>query len=119
MMHARDTRRATHRWIAIGLALFTFSAVRAAEPPAPASVARDRLIITGSLTLQPLVSDIARRFEELHPGVKIEVQAGGSAKAQNDVRSGNADIGMIPRALRGNDRDLFAFPIARDALPSS
>jgi phosphate transport system substrate-binding protein len=87
-----------------------------AQQSAAGVSARSTLTITGSLTLYPLVTDLARRFEHLHPGTKIDVRAGGSAKAQADVRSGTADIGMMPRALRSSDQDLFAFPIARDGI---
>jgi phosphate transport system substrate-binding protein len=62
------------------------------------------------------MAEIGARFETLHPGVKIDVAPGGSAKALVDLRSGASDIAMLPRGLRSTDHDLFAFPIARDGI---
>jgi phosphate transport system substrate-binding protein len=75
-----------------------------------------KLTLSGSFQLQPLMVDIARRYQGLHPGVKIDVGSGGSPKGVADLRSGAADIGMVSRALLENERDLFAFHIARDGL---
>jgi phosphate transport system substrate-binding protein len=62
------------------------------------------------------VDDIARRYERLHPGVTIDVYSAGSGKGLADVRAGAVDIGMLSRALLNNERDLFAYPIARDGV---
>jgi phosphate transport system substrate-binding protein len=75
-----------------------------------------KLTLSGAFLLQPLMADIGRRFESLHPGVKIDVRSGGTPKGVVDLRSGAADIGMVSRALLENERDLFAFHIARDGL---
>ncbi|MCB1984614.1 MAG: phosphate ABC transporter substrate-binding protein [Burkholderiales bacterium] len=83
---------------------------------APASAATQRLVLTGSSTVAPLVSEIARRFESLYPGVRIDVQAGGSSRGINDVRKGVADIGMVSRALKPDEDDLRAFTIALDGI---
>jgi phosphate transport system substrate-binding protein len=91
--------------------------------PAPAQAqsgnskpVQGKLTLSGAFLLQPLMADIGRRFESLHPGVKIDVGSGGSPKGVTDLRSGAADIGMVSRALLDNERDLFAFHIARDGL---
>ncbi|HEV7801376.1 MAG TPA: substrate-binding domain-containing protein, partial [Burkholderiales bacterium] len=78
--------------------------------------AQGKLIVTGSGVMVPLVSGIARRFESAHPGVKIDVQPGGSGKALADLRAGACDIGMLARSLRQGERDLFASAIARDGV---
>ncbi len=59
-----------------------------------------KLTLTGSSTIAPLASEIARRFETLHPGVRIDVQTGGSSRGIADARSGRAEIGMSSRALK-------------------
>lgn len=58
-----------------------------------------RITLTGSSTMAPLVSIIGQRFEALHPGVRVDVQTGGSSRGIADVSSGLADIGMSSRAL--------------------
>lgn len=75
-----------------------------------------RIVLTGSSTVAPLAAEIARQFEGRHPGVKVEVQTGGSSRGITDARAGLAHIGMVSRALRSDERDLHAFPIARDGI---
>ena len=75
-----------------------------------------KLLVTGSSTVAPLVSEIAKRFEELHPGVRVDVQTGGSGKGIADARVGVADIGMASRALEDDESDLVAHKIAADGV---
>lgn len=75
-----------------------------------------RLAITGSATLTPLITEVAARFEKLHPAVKIEVQGGGSAKGIAALRAGEADLAMVSRPLGASERDFYAFPIMRDGV---
>ena len=75
-----------------------------------------RLVLTGSSTVAPLVGEIARRFEAQHPGVRIDVQTGGSSRGINDVRRGIADIGLVSRALSLDESDLHAYTIALDGI---
>lgn len=79
----------------------------ASQPPRP-------LVVTGSSTVYPLMTDIARRFERLNPGVSIDVRSGGSGKGIADLRGGVSDIAMVSRQLAESERDLFAFPLCRD-----
>lgn len=72
------------------------------------------LVVSGSSTIYPLMTDIVRRFESANPGVKVEVSSGGSGKGIADLRAGTSDIGMVSRQLAENERDLFAFPLCRD-----
>jgi phosphate transport system substrate-binding protein len=80
------------------------------------SGADTRLTMTGSSSVAPLVSEIARRFETKHPGVRIDVQTGGSTRGLTDARAGRADIGMASRAMTAEEADLIAYPIAVDGI---
>jgi len=100
------------RWL-IALILFASGAAQAADV-APA--AATKLLITGSSTMAPMVSEMARRFEVLYPGMKVEVRSGGSGRGISDLRAGTSSIGMISRALLDSEREFFAFPIARDGV---
>ncbi len=75
-----------------------------------------RLILTGSSTVAPLAAEIAVRFEGQNPGVRIDVQSGGSSRGIADVRSGVADIGMASRPLADDEQDLFSDQIATDGI---
>lgn len=81
-----------------------------------ASSAEGKLVITGSSTVAPLAAELAKRFEEKHPGTRVDVQSGGSSRGISDARSGLADIGMVSRALKSDEADLTAFAIARDGV---
>jgi phosphate transport system substrate-binding protein len=90
---------------------------------APASAQRTaadqltgKLVITGASTLAPLISEIGKRFESLYPTVRIDVQSGGSSRGVTDARQGLADIGMVSRAMKEDERDLSSFPVARDGV---
>lgn len=96
------------------LLLFAKPALTQSRPASEAVAGR--LLITGSSTMAPLVSAIARRFQAQYPGVSIEVQAGGSGRGLADARQGKADIGMVSRALGEAEQDLVGLPIARDGV---
>lgn len=75
-----------------------------------------RLVLTGSSTIAPLALEIAKRYELLHPDIRIDVQTGGSSRGIADVRRGIADIGMASRALKKSESDIQAHCIARDGV---
>ena len=74
------------------------------------------LVVTGSSTLAPLIAEVAQQYERAHPGVRVDVQSGGSSRGIADVRDGLAEIGMVSRALAGDERALHAYTIARDGV---
>ncbi len=77
----------------------------------------EKLTLTGSSTVAPLVSEIAKKFETEHPKVRIDVQTGGSSRGLADVTQGLADIGMISRALKEDETNEFqSFAIANDGI---
>lgn len=80
------------------------------------ATAPTRLVLTGSSTVAPLISEIAKRYERAHPGVLIDVQTGGSSRGAADTRRALADIGMVSRALKPEESDLMAHTIARDGI---
>lgn len=82
----------------------------ACGPPA------ERLVVAGSSTVQPVVEVAAQAYEALHPGVEIDVQGGGSSVGISSARSGLADLGMVSRALKPDEADLVATPIALDGI---
>lgn len=80
------------------------------------ALAADRLVLTGSSTVAPLALEIAKRFEQRKPGVRVDVQSGGSSRGASDARKGLAQIGMVSRALNSDETDLTAHTIARDGV---
>jgi len=80
------------------------------------NVLKGRLTLTGSSTVAPLAAEIAKRFEQRHPDVRVEVQSGGSGQGIAAARSGAADLGMASRALKESEADLTAHTIAVDGV---
>ena len=74
------------------------------------------LRISGSVSMAPLVTEIAKEFKVLQPGVEIDVKVRDSGEGLNDVKEGRSDIGMVSRALTAEERDWVPFVIARDGL---
>lgn len=111
------THQSPRKRLALALVVL---ALAACGKPAPAPSAPDRLqgklVITGSSTVAPLAAEIGKRFESLHPGVRVDVQTGGSSRGIADARQGLADIGMASRALKPEESDLSGFAIARDGV---
>jgi phosphate transport system substrate-binding protein len=78
---------------------------------------RGKLTVTGSSTAAPLVAEIARRFEALHPGVRVDVQTGGSSRGIADAIAGLADVGMSSRGLHPSEHAALASHVlARDGV---
>lgn len=75
-----------------------------------------KIVLTGSSTVAPLVAEIAKRFESLNPNIRIDVQTGGSSRGINDVRASLIDIGMASRSLKKSESELLNFSIALDGI---
>jgi len=99
------------RWLIAALLLLAFAAPGRAQ-----EAFSGKLTLTGSSTVAPLAAELAKRFEERHPGVRVDVQSGGSSRGVADAHSGLADIGMASRALKPGEADLLAFTIAHDGI---
>ena len=95
-----------------GILIFFASAVGFAAE----TTAATKLTITGSSTIAPLMTEVAKKYESLHPGVRVDVQSGGSARGVSDARKGTADIGMVSRKLGDEEKDLVGYAIAKDGV---
>jgi phosphate transport system substrate-binding protein len=83
-------------------------------PTLAGAQARKPIIVTGSTTIYPLMTDVVQRFKRQNPRVLIEVSSGGSGRGLADLRNGVSEIAMVSRELSDSERDLFAFPLCRD-----
>jgi phosphate transport system substrate-binding protein len=66
--------------------------------------------------MAPLIAEIAKAYEAVNPGARIDVQSGGSGRGISDVRQGSADVGMVSRSLTLEENDLNGYPIAMDGI---
>ncbi|MBU1263162.1 MAG: phosphate ABC transporter substrate-binding protein [Gammaproteobacteria bacterium] len=82
-----------------------------------AQAAGGKLVLTGSSTVAPLALEIGKRFEAMNPGVRVDVQTGGSSRGVADAMNGLADIGLVSRALKPVEaKTLDAHAIALDGV---
>ncbi|MBN2164054.1 MAG: phosphate ABC transporter substrate-binding protein [Pontiellaceae bacterium] len=93
--------------------LTLYPGISAAETPEN-TPGKQRILIAGSSTINPLIREIADRYCQTHPDVEIMVESIGSGKGAKNALNGQIDIGMVARPLKENETDLFSIPIARD-----
>ena len=73
--------------------------------------------LAGSSTLAPLAIEIGKRFEKMHPGVRVEVQTGGSSRGIADARTGSVDCGMSSRNLKDSEKEgVKSWTVAMDGV---
>jgi len=110
--------------LVLALGIFVISSCGRGEPAsetgsgsgAKTSVVTGTVSLSGSSTIAPLVAELGKRFESLHPGARVNVETGGSSRGITDARSGQVDVGMVSRALKPDETDLTAHLIARDGI---
>ena len=88
------------------------------KPAAKAGDLQGNIAVSGAFALYPLMLRWADAFSQQHPGVTIDVSAGGSGKGVTDVLAGQVDLGMVSRDLKAPERQhgAVAVAVARDAV---
>ncbi len=74
--------------------------------------------LSGAFALYPLAVQWANDFQALHPGVTIDVSAGGAGKGITDALAQVVDFGMVSRELGEEEiaRGAVGFAVAKDAV---
>lgn len=74
--------------------------------------------LSGAFALYPLAVQWANDFQALHPGVKIDISAGGAGKGITDALAQVVDFGMVSRELGEAEikRGAVGFAVAKDAV---
>lgn len=73
--------------------------------------------VVGSTSIQPFAEMLSQEFNHRNPGMKIEVQGGGSTAGLMAVTDNLAEIGMCSRGLKEDEKAQYAFTvIALDGL---
>ncbi len=94
------------------LSAFALLAIACSGPGGPVDV-----VAAGSSTVQPVLEIVGPRYEAAHPGeVRVQVQSGGSSVGISAPRQGLAQIGMVSRALKSDEKDLLSFKIGDDGI---
>lgn len=76
------------------------------------------LSLSGAFALYPLAVQWAGEFQQLHPGVRIDISAGGAGKGMTDALAGVVDFGMVSREIYPPEieRGAVGFAVAKDAV---
>ena len=76
------------------------------------------IAVSGAFALYPMAVMWAQEFQKLHPGVVVDVSAGGAGKGMADVLSGSVDIGMVSRQIHPEEISKGAWfaAVTRDAV---
>ncbi|TDB39139.1 MAG: phosphate ABC transporter substrate-binding protein [Actinobacteria bacterium] len=80
--------------------------------------AQDKIIVTGSTTIQPIAEVAKEDYERRNPDQVVLVSGVGSSAGIENVSSGTSDIGTSSRELKDEELDLGLVdtPIAYDAI---
>lgn len=80
--------------------------------------AENRVIVTGSTTIQPIAEVAAEEYMAANPDTAILVSGVGSSAGIENVSNGTSDIGTSSRELKDEEKDLGLTdtPIAYDAI---
>lgn len=68
-----------------------------AQAQSAAKEQAETVTLSGAWAIYPTAVAWAEAFQKLHPGVKVEVSAGGAGKGAADAIAGLVDIGMVSR----------------------
>src|ERR1700733_16315456 len=84
----------------------------------PAQTQTGAISISGAFALYPLTVKWADEFKKAHPGVRIDISAGGAGKGITDVLSNVTDIGLVSRDLTPEEikKGAFALAVTKDAV---
>jgi len=74
--------------------------------------------ISGAFALYPLTVKWSEEFRKLHPGVRIDISAGGAGKGMTDALSGTVDLGMFSREImpEEKERGVWWLAVTKDAV---
>jgi phosphate transport system substrate-binding protein len=86
--------------------------------PLSANDLKGKITISGAFALYPLTVKWAEEFQKLHPGVTINVSAGGAGKGMADALSKMVDLGMFSKEVSPEEKAKGAWfiPVAKDAV---
>lgn len=105
-------------FIAAVLGIVLGGCVRRPSPGSSDSDLQGTITMSGAWALYPMAVKWAEEFRKIHPGVQIDISAGGAGKGMADCLSGAADLGMVSRAIYPAevDKGAWAMAVTKDAV---
>ena len=79
---------------------------------------KGKITISGAFALYPLTIRWAEEFRKLHPGVTINISAGGAGKGMADALTKMVDLGMYSKEVSAEEKAKGAWSVAcaKDAV---
>lgn len=76
------------------------------------------LSLSGAFALYPLAVQWTAEFQQLYPGVRVDISAGGAGKGMTDALAGVVDFGMVSREIYPPEvaKGAVGFAVAKDAV---
>jgi phosphate transport system substrate-binding protein len=86
--------------------------------PGDATALRGTIKVSGAWALYPMMVRWGEEFRKLHPGVRVDISAGGAGKGAADALAGLVDLGMVSRAVRPEEirQGAVFVPVVKDAV---
>ncbi len=108
----------TDKWLRVGSLLLIFLALLPGFGGCQGSSksGSHALCIAGSTSVQPFAEKLSEIYIQQHPGVRIDVQGGGSSAGIFAAQQGAADLGASSRELVPAEKKLHEMAIAWDGI---
>jgi phosphate transport system substrate-binding protein len=94
------------KWFIILLIIFVVAIVSTAciqnngnPVPQQSNETSGTIRVSGAFALYPMMVKWGEEYHKIHPGIKVEVSAGGAGQGMTDTLSGQSDIGMVSRSI--------------------
>jgi len=105
-----------HRGLAALAGALLSLLVACGQPVVTVEPAYQRIQVSGSTTLSPLVTELAAAFHEQAPAVSLAVDGAGTGYGLEALRTGQTDLAMASWLPAGMSPSWQAAPIARDGI---
>ncbi len=104
--------------ILILFSLFFYSCHFDSDSKEGGSSTKGIISISGAFALYPITVKWAEEYKKLHPGIRIDISAGGAGKGMTDALSKMVDIGLVSREIYDEEIKNGAWSIAvtKDAV---
>src|SRR5512136_1867418 len=94
------------RWLIVVLMILIAGVLSAAcvqnsgnSFPSPSGETTGTIRVSGAFALYPMMVKWGEEYHKIHPGINVEVSAGGAGQGMTDTLSGQSDLGMISRSI--------------------
>ena len=117
-MERRTRRRGPSAGLCLAVVVVTLVVLAGCGGQVQKQALRGRVKVSGSTTVLPLAQEAAVEYATANPGVRVDVQGGGSSVGVTQLIEGVVDVGMSSRGLNPDElgKGLVDHAIAFDII---